>query len=346
MSFLKNLFRHDEKHAESIVLIDIAADSIAGAYVHYIECETPVLLYTRRLPIEVRKDEPHECAMIRALKVLGDDLVREGAPTLMRATGSGSANTVLVSIDTPWQETNVRTEKFERANPFTLTKHMVVSAIQQTSPKVSGKLVADESIIGTILNGYETHHPYGRKVHRASVVVLTSLIDKEIAESISTTLHGLFHTKRIFPIAGSSLRYQAMRIAFPHERDALILDSTGQISISLIRRDLFIALAEVPRDNKRSWIENVMDEFATIAKKYPLPRIIFLLAREPELVSLQKKLDDGDLGKLWLSDHPPKIVPVLASHIADSVRQATTTPPDLQLLLMALYQQKRISEES
>ena len=270
------LFSRNKKYAESVVLIDIGTNSVAGAYARYAESETPLLLYTRRLPIEAREDEPRERAMVRALLLLGNDLIREGAPILMRATGSGRSDAILVSIDTPWQETTVRTERMERESPFIFTKSIVQTLLKNTASALPEKGIVDESIIVTVLNGYETAEPYGKKIHRASVTILTSFIDKTISESIRATLRGLYHTERIFLIAGKSLRYQAMRAAFPHEH-------------------------------------------------------------KPDTSSLEQALDAAGSGKLWLPDNPPKIIPVLASHIAGSIRQTTTTPPDLQLLLMTLY---------
>lgn len=282
MSFL-NLFR-DTKKSQSVVLINVSTDSVAGAYALYKESEAPTLLYTRRLPLEMREGEPREQAMVRALATLGNELIREGAPILMRSTGSGNAGTILVSVDSPWQETKVRTESFEREKPFTFTKSIVTTAIEKTSVVPSGKFLADESIIGTVLNGYETHDPYGKQVRRALVTVLTSLVQKDVSDAIVSTLRGLFHTKHILIISGGSLRYQAIRTAFPHER-------------------------------------------------------------KPDASSLKQAIEAADAGKLWIPGFPPKVVPVLASHIAGAVRQATTTPPDIQLLLMALYFRHHTPEE-
>ncbi|MFA5745011.1 MAG: hypothetical protein WC887_02250 [Candidatus Paceibacterota bacterium] len=281
MSFL-NLFR-DTKKSQSVVLIDVTADSVAGAYALYKESETPTLLYTRRLPLDIREGEPCEQAMVRALTILGNELIREGAPILMRATGNGHADTVLVSVDTPWQETKVRTENFEREKPFMFTKTIVATAIEKTSIVPTGKFLADESIVSTILNGYETHDPYGKHTRRASVTVITSFIEKIIFDTIVSILRDLFHTKHIFIIASGSLRYQAIRAAFPHER-------------------------------------------------------------RPDTSSLVQALEAANTKKLWIPGLPPKIVPVLAGHIAGAVRQTTTTPPDLHLLLMALYYSRHASE--
>ena len=347
MDLFGNIF--NPTHAESIVLIDISAGSVAGAYAHYKEKEIPSVIYTRRLPIEIRADEPHEDAMLRALSVLGSALIREGAPVLARTTGSGSADTILVSVDAPWQETKVHTEHFERKTPFTFTKSMVDTALEKTRVATPGKILADESIIGTILNGYETREPYGKTVHRASIVILTSCIDEKISESIVKILRSLFHTKNILSIAGSSLRYQAIRAAFPHERDALILDAIGPlISIVLVRKDLLAAVTEVSdavSAGTGSWGQKVIGEFTELAKQYPLPRTIFLLAQEQNASSFERALNSAKLGKLWLSDSPPKVVPVRASHISGFIRQITTAPPDLPLLLMALYWRHRSTGE-
>lgn len=345
MSLFGDFFK--EKESESVVLIDIGIGSVAGACATVSHGEPPVLLYTRRLPIEPHADEPPEKAMLRALKVLGDALVREGAPAFMRTTGCGTADIALVSIDAPWQETSVRTEHFEQDEPFLFTKAMVTEALEKASSAPAGQILVDESIIGTILNGYETRDPYGKQATRAAVIILTSLIDELIAERIHETLRSLYRVDSTITIAGSSLRYQAMRIAFPHERDALILDATDQsASLALVRKGLLVKVVEIqnPTKDTAAWAGGVTGTLEELSKHFPLPRTIFLLAREPDITSLREVLDDAKLGKLWLSDNPPKIVPVLGSHLTGLVRQANTASPDISLLLMALFY-RQVSEK-
>jgi hypothetical protein len=344
MALFRGLFQ--KTHSESIVCVDISANSVAGAYVYYKEGALPAIVYSRRLPIEVHEGEPADRAMLRALEVLGEALIHDGAPALNRLAGSGSADTILVSVDAPWQETKVRTEVLARQTPFTFTRAMVQTAIEKTSATVAGKLLADESVIGTILNGYETRQPYGKRVHRASIIVLTSLIDERVSQSIVATLRGFFHTKNVLSIASSSLRYQAMRAAFPHERSSLILDAMGSLlSISLVRRGLLVAVTEIDETisvkETGKLVEKVVDEFTELAKRYPLPRTIFILVRQEDAPELEKALNAAKLAGLWLSDNPPTIVSVYASHLSTFVQQIATTPLDLSLVLMALYWQHR-----
>lgn len=339
-----DFFSSKGKHTESVVLIDIGLDAVVGAYVHYSEGELPTLIYCQTTPIQTRPDEPPEGGMLRALKTLGETLIREGAPALARATGSGTARMILVSIDSPWQETSVHKEDFEEDEPFVFTQSLVNKRLEESRTKSNEKTLVDESIIGTILNGYHTPNPYGKKAHRASVVVLTSLIERHVASSIITTLERLYHTKNILPIAGSSLRYQAMRDVFPHEQDAIILDATNKSlsSISLVRKGYFVSLAETATSSvKEDWIVAVTKELSQVANQYPLPRTIFLLAREADSAALRDMLDNTHFNSLWVSANPPKVVPVLKTQMTSLVKQTTEVPADIVILLMAVYFQSR-----
>lgn len=348
MSFLENFFSK-KKLAESVVLIDIGADSVAGAYGVFEKGERPILVYTRRLPVEVHSGETPEKAMFRALNTLGNALIREGASALLHTTGSGSAKVIFVSVDAPWQKTLVRTEHFEQDESFTFTKDLVMATLEKTVRVSVGQVLVDESIVGTTLNGYETRDPYEKKTNRATIIVLSSLIDERVAEDIQSALRGLYHSEDVLPIAGSSLRYQTMRIAFPHERDALMLDATGhETSLALVRNDLLVDIFEIPHSSKDTtvWIQHVITALNRISERFPLPRTVFLLAREPELESLREALDVTHFGKLWPSDSPPKIVSVLGSHLSGFVRHTTTASPDLSLLLMAIFFHYRIPDET
>lgn len=339
MSFFEKIF-HKNKKGESVIVIDIGANGVAGAYVRYDEGELPTILYSRTLPIELRVSEPREESMLRALTVLSSVLLKEGAPALTRHTGSGRADIILVSVDAPWQKTSVHTELFEEKEPFTFTKNLIAKRLEETNVAPEAQMIADESIIGTILNGYETRSPYGKKASRASVVVLTSLIERTVASSIVTLLRSVFHTTSILPIAGSSVRYQAMRLVFPHEENAIILDATGGslVSVALVRKGLFSTLVQLEAPGEgRDWLESVMSELGEIARSFPLPRTIFLLAREPEIFTLREEIEKADFGSLWLSDNPPKVVSVLRNHLSGTVRQLANEPADIILLLMTLY---------
>ena len=338
----------NQKKTDSVVLIDVGESSVAGAYVRYADNDIPTVIYTHRLPVEAKSDEPREDAVLRALHVLGELLVTEGAPMLARIAGSGHVQTIVASINAPWQNTSVRVERLEHDAPFLITKALVAKALEKSTISAPKKLLVDESIIGTMLNGYRTNDPYGKSAHRADIVILTSLIDEQLARSVSSALQSQYHTGNVHAIASGSLRFQTMQRVFPHENNALIIDSIGPVtSIAIIRNGLLAAVVDVPdADVAQPWSEHIENELAELAKDYPLPRTIFLLTGEPDAQTPQDKLSAAVLEKLWLSDNPPKIVTVTANNLKGMVRQTAPVPPDLPLLLMALYYFYRSSDRT
>ncbi len=341
---LSDLFSHGKKRGESVLLIDVGATAVAGAYVRYEGDELPNILYTRRAPIEMHEGEAHERAMLRTLETLGNDILREGSPALYRAVGSGTADFILVSVDAPWQETTIRTESFEEKESFLFTRSLVTKRLTETDATPAEQILVDESVIGAIVNGYETNNPYGKKIDRASIFVLTSRIDARIAHGTIGVLRTIFHTKHIMPIAGSSLRYQAIRTVFPHEKNVLVLDATSPdvTSISLIRNGFFVMMSHTASGDGRNEANSLSAEISEIAAQYPLPRTIFLLARESDIATVRDSLTSANLEKLWISDNPPTIVPIFGSQITEWVKQATVEPADTILLLMTVYYQHRL----
>ncbi|MFZ2500632.1 MAG: hypothetical protein WAW90_01435 [Minisyncoccia bacterium] len=343
MSFLKNFF-YTKKQTKSVVLIDIGNDSVAGAYAHYQEDCAPNLLYTQHFSIEVRGDETHENALLRTIQTLGNDLIREGAPTLARITGSGSADSILVSIDTPGQETAVHTEHFEAKDPFTFTKNMVEERLKKSAVTISDKQIIDESVIETTLNGYTTNSPYGKKVHRSSATIFTSLAPAETALNIRSTIERLFHTRNVHLISGVSLRYQALRDVFPHEHNAIILDTTSVLStsIALIRKNMFVTMTSltVPLSDE-AWMSSIMSELESIAEQHPLPQTIFLLSRDSDIFPLRQKMAVTPFARCGYLKTPPKIVPMIKGMIRVSTSHANTDLSNTTLLLMALTDNKK-----
>lgn len=275
MGFVQNIFA-SKKLSKTVALVDIRADSIAGAYAHYAEDKKPVVLYTQRLPVAPQKDRPHEQAIMRALCTLGDTLIREGAPVLSRAIGRGTADAILISVDAPWAEVQTRTKHLNPKDSFIFTKELVATALEDAPSGEKKTLLVNEGVVGTTLNGYETREPYGKSASRATIIAFASHVDRTMLNNITKLFRGLFHTEQISLIAAPSLRYQALQRTFPHERGACTLDAMG-----------------------------------------PSPSLTFVRGGVPVSVSIQP------------------------SHLAEHVVHRAPTPPDLNLLLMALYGEHR-----
>lgn len=328
-----------------VVCIDIGANSIGGAYTVFQDGALPHTVYAKRVPIIAHTDETIDAAMIRALNVLGNALTTEGAPAVARATGSARVSAVLASLDAPWQTTTLRTETAEEKTPFVFTKHTARAMLSKHPSTPPDMTLVNESIIGTLLNGYETRQPYGKRAHRVAIMALSSFVKSDVLSSVASALRSLYHIRAQFSIAGSSLRYQAIREVFPHEGDAILLDAIGtEVSISLIRRGLLVASldAQSALPGSPEWIESTTNLLRQVAVQYPLPRTIFTLTENTTAAAVKTACESHAFRSIWLTERPPTLVFVKPSHLSSLVTSAGT--PDVVLSFMALYWQRHEEE--
>ncbi|HWU24382.1 MAG TPA: hypothetical protein VN086_01345 [Candidatus Paceibacterota bacterium] len=230
------------KHSSSsMVLITIGSSACSGAYVEYKTGDQPTIHYNTRHVIESRDGEDLKTAMLRTLDMVGTDLIEIGAPTLRRETGSGSVDGVLISIAGPWQETKVRTETVQPGTPFTFTRHMLSEIVASHANVSENRVSFGESVIATILNGYDIADPFGKKANRAEVVILSSSLDKDVTEQIRNRIRKLYHTHSISFTAFAPVTYAVLRDLYPHERDFLVLDvATEDTDLAFVKAGLLV----------------------------------------------------------------------------------------------------------
>ena len=220
----------NKRVAYNVALIDVSSASVRGAYARIEEGRIPVVYYTAYLPIdpasESRPDDLPQAMMLAAVERLAERLVREGAPLLREATGSGDVKHVFVSVGAPWQESTVRVETIEQEKPFLFTR-LLIEAATRRNEVPDGKLEAGEAVVATILNGYESRKPFGKRVKRADLVILSSMLDKSVAETVERTLRRTYHTHDVRMVAFAPVAYEMLRDLYPHQKDFLIFDVAG-----------------------------------------------------------------------------------------------------------------------
>lgn len=238
---------------------------------------------------------------------------------MARATGSGSADAIMASVDAPWASVEMHSKQFYPNEPIVFSEELIADAFSDM-PLEPEEMLADEDIIGAVLNGYVTREPYGKEASRATVVALASKVRREVAEDIAICLRNLFHIENISLVSSGSLRHQALRRIFTHEQNAALLDlMSAEPSLMLIHDGVPVSLSAVTDD------EILEHELKTLRNGYALPGTLFVLERDSE-----NRLP-APLGLII------KTVSVRPSHLASYVQHVPTTPPDLSLLLMALH---------
>ncbi len=369
----------DKPKIQSIALIDIGSASVGGAYAHFEPGSLPTIYYTSRVPIELRDGEDASIAMLRSLDQLGHILINHGAPILREATGNAHIDGVVASVSAPWQETSVRVESKQEEKPFLFTKQLLDEMTRLNAKDQKGRTESGESVIATILNGYEIDNPFGKRAKRADLVILSSTLEEKVSKAIEKSLRGMYHTHAVTLTAFAPLSYAVLRDMFPHEKDFLILEVNGEATdLAFVKRGLLADVASVPqgtnallkavsmghatltgngnvidtgrntqfaeivKKTEQEWLAGLSNALKGFATKHALPRTLFLLADTNTRGYLERLLDCDSLHTLWLSDEPLSIIPLSSKHLSQYVRTKGTAEGDLFLAMMVLFYNKGV----
>lgn len=364
---------------QTVALVDIGSSSVGGAFAHFEPASAPTLYFTARIPITRREGEQPGAGMLRALEELGSVMVRYGGPVLRKELKTGHASCVLASIASPWQETRVRVETISQEKPFLFTRQLLHETAKKTAKTVEGRREADEAVIATLLNGYEIGNPFGKKAKRADLIILSSSLEADVAGKVEKTLRHAFHNNHVVTTAFAPMSYAVIRDMYPHEKDFLVVDVTGEATdfifvkqgiltdVSSIPQGAHALITSLKKENntcpvepsglptlmkqdqegpqknteQEAWKSAVSTVLRDFKTRHALPRSVFLLADEPIRAFMEGLLDSKDIHSLWLSDEPLTVIALCPEHMAQFVRTRGEAEGDVFLAMLALYHNKR-----
>ncbi len=360
-------FWFSKKNSENLLIFDITAHSVAGAYVEITENTAPRFFYTKRVPVEISETTEPEEQLLAALGALSGALIAEGAPLKYRATKTGHVDTEMLSIGYPWQKNEIHTKTFDRGQDFIFTKEMRDYALEEIAPEKDW-LSTGKLLLATLLNGYHIGNPIGKKVGRADLLMLSSSVNKEITEKLTKTLRKSFHQSQPHITALAPTIYFVMQDLYPHEEEVLIMNiSRGITDIALVKKHLLVdvmnvavgtevcattsttqtdmlatpqILTDTYTEAEQTWISAISKIFSECSSRQGLPRTIFLLTEGDTGLCFKRLLDSKEIRALWLSDTKLNIVPLEEKHFASFVKMEGEAKQDLYLSLLALYYAK------
>lgn len=367
-------FFSSSKKPRSVALIDITSSSVGGAYARVAEGAMTAVYYAIRIPIEAATAEVPQSLMLRTLDSVLIELRSKGAPVLRSHTGSGSVDAVYVSVGAHWQQTSVRTETVVEEKPFVFTDAILAKAKKQGEVP-EGYERSQETVLATLLNGYETKEPLGKKAKRAEIIILSADMLEEPAKLMHRAL-GSFSSHRSVNVTGfPMLAHKAIGLAFPHEKDYLALRVTGEATeLVFVNRGFPISVASLSCglnvfaraarsggftsfpdggniiDHEKSadldagltaargsWTAALAEALRTFTATRALPRSLFLLAEPEAREFLRRTLDVPELHALWLSDEPLAVIALEPKQFVSMTGRDETLAEDLPLDLLALY---------
>lgn len=362
---------------ESVALVDITSSSVGAAYARIAPGRPIAVLYTTRVAIP---QGDGSALMLRALDEALGKLRTEGAPLLRRRTGSGSSAHIFADIGAVWQDTEVRIETIADEKPFVFTNADLEQA-KKRNALPEKRFRSEEYVVATLLNGYPTKNPIGKKATRAEIIMLSASIPEDTATLLRHSLAGLSSHHEVNFAGFASIVFAGVSLAFPHEKDYLALRVSGEATElmhvargyptalarvgcglscfsraasaggytsfpdggDVINKDANAKLDEKLTSAKSQWVGEVAKTLKDFAATRALPRTLFLLADPDAREFLRRTLDAPEMHALWLSDEPLAVIALEGKQLAGNVALEPNVQEDLPLELLAVAARERMT---
>ena len=244
MKFLLILKRFLKRIQEKqpVVIFDIGSASIGGAVV-FPGKEVPRISYCTRiyLPFPEKADKQHLLPQIEEVlsQVVGR-VQKEG----LRSKGKESMvpKEIVCVLSSLWSNTRTTSASFEHKERFVVTDNIMDNLLAQIhktneEDKEDTTVTIEEVVVNSLLNGYPTRFPLGKRAQRIDVSFLESTVAKSLHEKMDDVIYKVFSPDiplllRSFTLVGFSVT----RDVFDDVKDFILIDVTGEITeISVVR---------------------------------------------------------------------------------------------------------------
>lgn len=330
--------------------MDIASESVGAAFALSLPGEAPRILYETRVRLPKAADDT-SAALLRSLSQglaeATGALLKDGIPSLSRATGTGRVDQALISFSSPWQETRIEKALRSARRPFPVTRSLVTELFKEAEGKVTipeGAVIADRVVVRTRVDGYRLAKPLGRRGKEVSVTVAFGLVPKNAYDLVLRHIASCFRSAHIratvLPVASSF----SLARAFPYERNFVHIDVSRVASdVSLIHGGALSSAKVLPTgsqdicDGKAGdWCCQVEDALRELAKEEALPQTILVTADDRQLPECLTALRGLETYKIRLGDRPFTVLSLTPVVLAEHVVRGDG-PADPMLELLALY---------
>lgn len=363
---------------QSIALtIDIGSTSIGGAFVVFKDGETPLMPYMVRESIDFPDEKRSPVCMVRALETVMNALDEQGLPALSRTARTHHVDRVFVSLSSPWQDIRVETKVIADGKPFVFSREMLANAVRGRASLADERKELQVEVTATLLNGYQTDSPFGKRAERAEILLLSSSMDGETMGLVNraTKRFGARQGTLISPL--QSLAHAVLRAQYPHDKDFLLMVVSDEATdvlfahhgIIMDATSIGIGLARINRSRKETmrtlrvnegptetsdeavtitpedegaWAGLVTDALKEFATRHALPRMVFLVTNDGSADSLKRLLDTPQMHALWLSDEPLTIIPVVTKLLSSFIHHQGSADADVMLDLVTLFAELKL----
>jgi hypothetical protein len=231
---------------EPILILDVGSGSVGGALVIPRLEEPPHIAHTLRFPLTFQKEVDIKRMEHELIALMG----KAGAS--LRSTSHElfgiQPKRACVVLASPWYLAHTHTVSIKEKESFTVSTKLI-DKLSDDSEHSFKEIVAkreaaaqtkfmriEQSMLKTLLNGYPTSSPHGKKAKQMEAALFISLVAEPFVDKIFSCLQDQLELKSISLHSFALLSFVVMRTLYPQEDDFLLIDIGGEVTnISLVR---------------------------------------------------------------------------------------------------------------
>lgn len=254
-----NFFGKSKTNDELFLVFDIGSSSVGGAFFRIQKDGSPRIVYTTResfLLAETMKTDELFALALKALKVVA---------TRASLSKIGVPSKVFCILSSPWYASQTRTIKLAKDTSFVLTKDLADSLIKneikafeeehglKNDHEASTVRTIEIKTMKTLLNGYPSLDPIGKKIEEVEMSIFISMGHLEIFNKIEEAINKHFTVENIHYSSFLMTSFAVSRSLFINRDNFLLVNIGGEITeISMIKKDILAESSSFP--NGRNYI--------------------------------------------------------------------------------------------
>lgn len=234
-----------KKTEDLVLLFDIGSSSVGAGLFYKQDSGVPEMIYSIRQPIVLETKINIDRFLhltIEALKIVANDVCMKGF---------GVPKEIYCVLSSPWHASQTRMLKLKEENPIIFTQKLADELIAKEVKLFeeehkhfyedgNGKATTIElKNMKTILNGYESHNPFGQKAKEIEMSVFMSMVEDHIIDMIVENINRHFRSAKIKFISFIMASSTVARDMFVNQDNFLLVNIGGEVTdISMIKRDI------------------------------------------------------------------------------------------------------------
>ncbi len=256
-------FFSSKKESDVVLVFDIGSGSVGGAIVFASRTHSPTILYTFRSDIPFQEEATGArllSLMLRSLSQVVMAITHEGFDLAGFKDHRPHIREVVVSLGAPWviSKTSVLTLRNEKPIPITekvfseLLKHSESETRPAESELPKERLLLEQRLIKSVLNGYGMDAPYGKEALTAEFSVFKSFSVPAVTGKIEDTVRQLVHTDHLTFHAFALLGFLAIKSLSIAEDNFMFVDVSGeQTELALVKGGALLETLTFPFGKNR-----------------------------------------------------------------------------------------------